>query len=70
MPTVGCEAEKMLAPARPDHGAQNNTTHGYGLGSLVQWVSVLPVYLTALWVWRFNLKLTDDWNTGLGSVDS
>lgn len=60
----------MLAPARPDHGAQTNATHGYGLGSLVQWVSVLPVYLTALWVWRFNLKFTDDWNTGLGSVDS
>lgn len=60
----------MLAPARPDHEAQNDTTHGYGLGSLVQWVSFLSVYLTALWVWRFNLKFTDDWNTGLGSVDS
>lgn len=41
VPTVSCEVKKMLAPAGPDHEAQNNTTNCYCLGSQVQWVSLL-----------------------------
>lgn len=69
VPTVGCEVEKMFAPAGPDHEAQNNTANCYDLGSLVQWVSLLSVYrVTALRA--FNLRSTDDWNTRISGEDS